>query len=168
MDPPRRERARGAGVRRPGGEGGDPGLGTTAAAVEIETVSWTDVPLPPGAARAVRVRTAAALYEALLRASHAKPWKDSSDAEHLDVYNGLLLAVHLDALFDRGIAHLWHHPAHWYLTRCSGYSGFQTACRRYAGWQTGTAPTWRITANICGGGVERTAGASWVELEGNP
>jgi putative restriction endonuclease len=39
----------------------------------------------------------------LLRASHAKPWKDSNDAERLDVYNGLLLAVHLDALFDRGL-----------------------------------------------------------------
>lgn len=38
----------------------------------------------------------------LLRASHAKPWKDSTDAERLDVYNGLLLAVHLDALFDSG------------------------------------------------------------------
>jgi hypothetical protein len=40
----------------------------------------------------------------LLRASHAKPWKDcASDAERLDVYNGLLLAAHLDALFDAGL-----------------------------------------------------------------
>jgi putative restriction endonuclease len=38
----------------------------------------------------------------LLRASHAKPWAEASDAERLDVNNGLLLAVHLDALFDRG------------------------------------------------------------------
>ena len=38
----------------------------------------------------------------LLRASHAKPWKSCADAERLDVYNGLLLAVHLNALFDRG------------------------------------------------------------------
>jgi hypothetical protein len=38
----------------------------------------------------------------LLRASHAKPWAASSDTERLDPYNGLLLAVHLDALFDRG------------------------------------------------------------------
>ncbi len=39
----------------------------------------------------------------LLRASHIKPWADcESDAERLDVYNGLLLAPHLDALFDRG------------------------------------------------------------------
>lgn len=40
---------------------------------------------------------------ALLRASHAKPWKDSTDAERLDVHNGLLLAVHLDAAFDAGL-----------------------------------------------------------------
>lgn len=38
----------------------------------------------------------------LLRASHAKPWADASDVERLDVFNGLLLAAHLDALFDRG------------------------------------------------------------------
>lgn len=38
----------------------------------------------------------------LLRASHAKPWADcASDAERLDVFNGFLLAAHLDALFDR-------------------------------------------------------------------
>lgn len=39
----------------------------------------------------------------LLRASHIKPWAScDSDAERLDVFNGLLLAPHLDALFDRG------------------------------------------------------------------
>lgn len=38
----------------------------------------------------------------LLRASHIKPWKDSNDKEKLDPYNGLLLAVHIDALFDKG------------------------------------------------------------------
>ena len=38
----------------------------------------------------------------LLRASHAKRWADcASDAERLDVFNGFLLAAHLDALFDR-------------------------------------------------------------------
>lgn len=143
-------------------------LGPNAAAVEFQTVTWTDVPMPPGAARAVRCRTPAELYDALrrvrilltqapplpekrfeerlkavsateaeavlrqrvgqdlfremlldywdgrcavtglavpelLRASHAKPWKDATDTERLDVYNGLLLAVHLDALFDRGL-----------------------------------------------------------------
>jgi putative restriction endonuclease len=39
----------------------------------------------------------------LLRASHAKPWADSSDVERLDVFNGLLLAAHWDAAFDSGL-----------------------------------------------------------------
>jgi putative restriction endonuclease len=39
----------------------------------------------------------------LLRASHIKPWADcQTDAERLDVFNGLLLAPHMDALFDKG------------------------------------------------------------------
>lgn len=39
----------------------------------------------------------------LLRASHAKPWKDATDTERLDPANGFPLAVHLDALFDAGL-----------------------------------------------------------------
>jgi hypothetical protein len=40
----------------------------------------------------------------LLRASHIKPWaRCETDAERLDVYNGLLLAAHLDATFDAGL-----------------------------------------------------------------
>ena len=40
----------------------------------------------------------------LLRASHIKPWaKCETDAERLDVYNGFLLAAHLDAAFDAGL-----------------------------------------------------------------
>ena len=39
----------------------------------------------------------------LLRASHIKPWAAcESDAERLDAFNGLLLAPHLDAVFDKG------------------------------------------------------------------
>lgn len=39
----------------------------------------------------------------LLRASHIKPWAAcSNNEERLDVFNGLLLAPHLDALFDGG------------------------------------------------------------------
>lgn len=39
----------------------------------------------------------------LLRASHIKPWAScESDEERLDVFNGLLLAPHIDALFDGG------------------------------------------------------------------
>lgn len=39
----------------------------------------------------------------LLRASHIKPWSDSKGPERLDPHNGLLLASHIDALFDRGL-----------------------------------------------------------------
>lgn len=39
----------------------------------------------------------------LLRASHIKPWAScDNDDERLDVFNGLLLAPHVDALFDGG------------------------------------------------------------------
>ena len=38
----------------------------------------------------------------LLRASHAKPWKDSTDEERLDPYNGILLCCNHDALYDQG------------------------------------------------------------------
>ncbi|MBI1377797.1 MAG: HNH endonuclease [Frankiales bacterium] len=37
-----------------------------------------------------------------LRASHIKPWRESSDVEKLHGCNGLLLAPHVDHLFDRG------------------------------------------------------------------
>jgi hypothetical protein len=37
-----------------------------------------------------------------LRASHIKPWKDCNDSEKLHGCNGLLLAPHIDHLFDRG------------------------------------------------------------------
>ena len=42
--------------------------------------------------------------EAILRASHIVPWaKCRSDEERLDAFNGLLLAAHWDAAFDRGL-----------------------------------------------------------------
>jgi putative restriction endonuclease len=37
-----------------------------------------------------------------LRASHCKPWRDSSHEERLDGENGLLLTPSIDHLFDRG------------------------------------------------------------------
>lgn len=37
----------------------------------------------------------------LLRASHIRPWAESTDAERLDVFNGILLTAHLDAAFDK-------------------------------------------------------------------
>lgn len=39
----------------------------------------------------------------VLRASHIKPWRSSSNQERLDPFNGLLLAAHIDALFDVGL-----------------------------------------------------------------
>lgn len=40
----------------------------------------------------------------VLRASHMKPWAHcETDAERLNVFNGLLLVANLDALFDRGL-----------------------------------------------------------------
>jgi len=39
----------------------------------------------------------------LLRASHIKPWAAcDTDATRLDFFNGLLLALQLDAVFDQG------------------------------------------------------------------
>jgi len=41
---------------------------------------------------------------ALLRASHIVPWsRCDTDAQRLDVFNGLLLAAHWDAAFDAGL-----------------------------------------------------------------
>lgn len=37
----------------------------------------------------------------LLRASHIKPWRDSNNKQRLNPYNGILLAAHIDALFDQ-------------------------------------------------------------------
>lgn len=39
----------------------------------------------------------------ILRASHIKPWRFSSNAERLDMYNGLLLLPNLDTCFDSGL-----------------------------------------------------------------
>jgi hypothetical protein len=41
--------------------------------------------------------------ERLLRASHIKPWRDSSNSERLDPRNGMLLTPTLDLLFDKGL-----------------------------------------------------------------
>lgn len=39
----------------------------------------------------------------LLRASHFKPWRISSNRERLDPANGILLSANIDALFDAGL-----------------------------------------------------------------
>ncbi|WP_374145812.1 HNH endonuclease [Sphingomonas sp. 28-63-12] len=40
-------------------------------------------------------------HAALLRASHIKAWREATNAERLDPFNGILLCAHIDALFDR-------------------------------------------------------------------
>jgi len=47
--------------------------------------------------------TGLALPPELLRASHAKPWAKANHSERLDPFNGLLLSIHLDAMFDAGL-----------------------------------------------------------------
>ena len=47
--------------------------------------------------------TGLALPPQLLRASHAKPWAKANHSERLDPFNGLLLSIHLDAMFDTGL-----------------------------------------------------------------
>ncbi len=39
----------------------------------------------------------------LLRASHIKPWRNSTNEERLDPANGLLLSANIDILFDKGL-----------------------------------------------------------------
>lgn len=46
--------------------------------------------------------TACAVHS-LLRASHLKPWRSSSNRERLDRFNGLLLTPNLDLALDRGL-----------------------------------------------------------------
>lgn len=48
---------------------------------------------------------------ALLRASHIVPWSECSDAQRLDVHNGLLLSALWDAAFDRGLVSFADHGA---------------------------------------------------------
>lgn len=59
-----------------------------------------------GACAITGVRTTA-----LLRASHIKPWAASEPDEQTSVFNGLLLAAHWDAAFDRGLVTLNEHGA---------------------------------------------------------
>lgn len=49
-----------------------------------------------------RCRITGVEIPSLLLASHIKPWKDCNNAERLDGANGLMLAPHVDKLFDQG------------------------------------------------------------------
>jgi putative restriction endonuclease len=79
---------------------------STALEARLATIPETD------RTREVRQRIGQDLFrEALMElwegrcalSGHAKPWALSSDDERLDPFNGLLLAVHYDALFDQGL-----------------------------------------------------------------
>jgi len=52
--------------------------------------------------REPRCRVTGIADSRLLRASHIKPWRVSSDIEKIDGNNGLMLAPHVDVLFDQG------------------------------------------------------------------
>ena len=72
---------------------------------------------------------------ALLRASHIKPWaKCQSDDERLDMFNGLLLAPHIDALFDGG----------WISFSDLGGLLVSDALPSAASAQLGVSPEWTI------------------------
>lgn len=58
--------------------------------------------------------------EAILRASHCKPWRMSDNAERLDPNNGLLLVANLDALFDAGLITFGDDGAMQVASRVSG------------------------------------------------
>ncbi|TAV40644.1 HNH endonuclease [Rhizobium leguminosarum] len=57
---------------------------------------------------------------ALLRASHIIPWSESTEAQRLDVYNGLLLVAHLDAAFDKHLMTILPSGAVMFSSRLSG------------------------------------------------
>ena len=50
-----------------------------------------------------RCRVTGVDEEPLLVASHIWPWRFASNRERLDPHNGLMLAPHIDVLFDRGL-----------------------------------------------------------------
>jgi hypothetical protein len=71
----------------------------------------------------------------LLRASHIKPWAQcATDDERLDVFNGLLLAPHIDALFDGG----------WITFLAQGNLMVSRALPQAARLQLGVSIDWRI------------------------
>lgn len=56
-----------------------------------------------GVSKVFRGKCAVTQSSALLTASHIKPWRDSSNKERLDPYNGLLLSPVYDKAFDAGL-----------------------------------------------------------------
>ena len=56
-----------------------------------------------GKRRSHRCAVTGCAISVVLRSSHIKPWADSTNSERLNPANGLLLAAHIDALFDGGL-----------------------------------------------------------------
>jgi hypothetical protein len=108
------ERLRGRSENVPVGDGGDPDI-----QAERQLRARTDIPATE-MARLIKARIGQGIFRDRviklegkcrvtgvtgadhLRASHIKPWRDSTDQEKLDGNNGLLLAPHIDHLFDKG------------------------------------------------------------------
>lgn len=64
-------------------------------------------------------------YVSVLRASHIKPWRDSSNVERLDQFNGLLLTPNLDSAFDAGYVSFDNHGKILLSSKFSGAPAFQ-------------------------------------------
>lgn len=76
----------------------------------------------------------------LLIASHIKPWRDSSNAERINGFNGIMLSPHIDALFDERLitfednGRMLVHPSlshqvldRWSISAATTVEGFRSA-----------------------------------------
>lgn len=109
-----------AAIVDPAGMDSDEALGEATADVEEERIRRSPSMSPTQKKRLINARNGQGLFKArvgqietrcrltgvsgndLLIASHIKAWSISDDEEKLDGSNGLLLAPHVDRLFDRG------------------------------------------------------------------
>ena len=73
----------------------------------------------------------------MLIASHIKPWRDSTNAERINGFNGFMLSPHIDAMFDERLisfeddGHMLVHPslsnevlARWSISRATKVEKF--------------------------------------------
>jgi DNA-binding transcriptional regulator YiaG len=89
---------------------------------------------------------------ALLRASRIVPRADCTDAQRLDVHNGLLLSALWDAAFDRGLVSFAEDGSALASAALSGPArkALDTEPRRLPACATRTARIWRSTGNGMG------------------
>jgi hypothetical protein len=85
----------------------------------------------------------------VLRASHIKPWKKSSNDERLDPENGLLLLANIDILFEKGFVSFDDDGCMLVSKDLSGPTAACSDCRRTcgAGPTRASGATWRSTAS---------------------